>query len=372
MNKKLGVLVVDDSVFMRQALSRRIEEDPRFKVIDTAVDGRSGVDKALRLRPDVITMDVEMPDMNGLEALRHIVAHTNIPVIMVSAVTDAGARATMNALRIGAVDFIPKSQGTELIHEKLLAAVEAKKKIDRTSFSRPPGLPKSQPPSPRSTVGPSLKAPVAPNSGARAHLPAPQSAFRQPALTHQPEVIVIGSSTGGPQALNTLISRLSPKLKQPVLIAQHMPAQFTKALAQQLNDVTKLTVLEASDGETLKSQTVYIAPGGMQMTVTKDRKIALLPDTGQSVYRPSVNVLAASVHAVFGGRVLAVMLTGMGSDGAEGFAKLHQSGATTIAQNEASCVVYGMPRAVVEAGVANLVLPIDRISDEINQMLRLA
>jgi len=366
LTKKLGVLVVDDSVFMRQALSRRIEEDPRFKVVDTAADGRSGVDKALRLRPDVITMDVEMPDMNGLEALRHIVAHTQIPVIMVSAVTDAGARATMNALRIGAVDFIPKSQGTELIHEKLLAAVEAKKKVERT------GQPFGPKPEARAALTTRPVAPAGPGRIHRSPLGAsPARVARSQPLKVQPDVIVVGSSTGGPQALHTLVSGLSPNLRQPVLVAQHMPAQFTKALAQQLNDVTKLNVVEASDGDALKPQTVYIAPGGLHMTVSKNRSVVLSPDAGQSVYRPSVTVLAASVHAVFGGRVLAVMLTGMGSDGSEGFAKLHAAGATTIAQTEASCVVYGMPRAVVEAGVASLVLPIDRIADEINQMLRL-
>lgn len=367
MTKKIGVLVVDDSVFMRQALTRRIEEDPRFTVVGTAGDGRSGVDMALRLRPDVITMDVEMPGMNGLEAVRHIVAHTNIAVIMVSAVTDAGARATMNALRIGAVDFIPKSKGTELIHEKLLAAMEAKKKIEHLSPDRSSrAVAAAQPARAEATV-----ASVRPARSEPGIRPTPFTARPRP-LQFQPEIIIIGSSTGGPQALHTLISGLSPNLNLPVLVTQHMPAQFTKALAQQLNEVTRLEVAEATDGAALRARTVTIAPGGLQMTISRDRKIVLSPDKGQSIYRPSVNVLAASVHAVFGGRVLAVMLTGMGNDGAEEFARLHASGAMTIAQNEASSVVYGMPRAIVDAGVAGLVLPIDRIAAEINQILRLA
>lgn len=330
------VLVIDDSAFMRRALVRRIELDARFKVIDTAEDGQEGVEKALKLKPDVITLDVDMPVLNGIDALKTIVAKTQIPVIMVSAQTHEGARVTIEALQIGAFDFIPKSQGTENIHEKLHAATSG-------SASRKAARPATPP------------RPVAPPRGVAG------------GLRMKPRVVIIGSSTGGPAALATLVAQLPKVLPVPIVIAQHMPPHFTLALAKRLDDMCPPPVVEATNGEPLAKK-VYIAPGGMQIRITGN-EIKVEPDRGESLYKPSVDVLGESALAAFGGAVLAVMLTGMGNDGAMQFGKLRQAGAYVIAQDQATCVVWGMPRAVVEQKSADEVLPMERVGTRIGELL---
>lgn len=328
----IRVLVVDDSSFMRNALKRNIEEDVRFKVIDTASNGQEGVEKALRLIPDVVTLDVEMPVMNGLEALKTIVAKSTIPVVMVSAVTEAGAKTTIDALTLGAVDFIPKSKGAEHIHEKLLAAMNAglSRRIMATRRTAPP------PPLRPLKLG-----------------------MRAPA-----KLVVVGSSTGGPQALQDVLRGLPANLPVPVVIAQHMPPQFTLALAKRLNDICQLRVVEAEDGMPLTAGTVYIGPGGKHLRVTLTN-IKVEADKGESLYKPSVDVLTESALAIFGKQVLGVMLTGMGNDGAKQFTRLHEAGGYTLVQDQASCVVYGMPRAVNDAGGADEVLPLEQIGPRI-------
>jgi two-component system chemotaxis response regulator CheB len=339
MANPIRVLVVDDSAFMRNALTRNIELDSRFKVIDTAVDGRDGVEKALRLQPDVVTLDVEMPVMNGLEALREIVARSSIPVIMVSSVTEAGAKTTMEALEIGAVDFIPKAKGANLIHEKLLAAVNAN--LARQILTLRPKRP---------------AAPVPPP-------PRPEAATFRGA----PKIIVIGSSTGGPQALQEVIGQLPANMPVPIVVAQHMPPQFTLALAKRLDACCPPKVVEATHGEPLVNGTVYIGPGGMHLRVTPT-SLKVEAERGESLYKPSVDVLAESTLAAFGKNVLGVMLTGMGNDGMKEFLKLHRAGAYNLVQDQASCVVYGMPRAVADAGGADEVLPLDKIGPRIRGM----
>jgi two-component system chemotaxis response regulator CheB len=334
MANPIRVLVVDDSSFMRNALKRSIEQDARFKVIDTATNGREGVEKALALKPDVVTLDVEMPIMNGLEALKAIVAKTNIPVVMVSAVTEAGAKTTIDALTLGAVDFIPKSKGAEHIHEKLLAAMNAglARKIMAGRRAAPPPLP--------------------------ARRPARMTA-RVPA-----KLVVIGSSTGGPQALQDIIRSLPANFPVPIVVAQHMPPQFTLALAKRLNDLSAVRVTEAEDGMPLMPGTVYIGPGGKHLRVTTTA-IKVDSEKGESLYKPSVDVLAESAFTAFGKQFLGVMLTGMGNDGAKEFIRLHKSGGYTLVQDQASCVVYGMPRAVADAGAADEVLPLEQIGPRI-------
>lgn len=348
MPNPIRVLVVDDSAFMRHALTRNIELDNRFKVIDTAVDGRDGVEKTLRLRPDVVTLDVEMPVMNGLEALREIVARSSIPVIMVSAVTESGAKTTMEALEIGAVDFIPKAKGADLIHEKLLAAVNA-------NLLRKPVV---EPPPPRPAVPVPLPVPVRP--------PRPEA----PAFRGTPKIVVIGSSTGGPQALQEVIGQLPADLPVPVVVAQHMPPQFTLALAKRLDACCPPRVLEAQHGDPLVNGTVYIGPGGMHLRVTATG-LKVEADKGESLYKPSVDVLAESALAAFGKNVLGVMLTGMGNDGMKEFVKLHRAGAYNLVQDQLSSVVYGMPRAVVDAGGADEVLPLEKIGLRIRAMFKM-
>lgn len=341
MPNRIRVLVVDDSAFMRSALTRNIELDKRFKVIDTAADGRQGVEKALRLKPDVVTLDVEMPVMNGIEALREIVARSSIPVIMVSAVTENGAKTTMEALEIGAVDFIPKARGADLIHEKLFAAVSAN--LARKEQGQRQPLPP---------------------------LAAPVSRAEAPVFRGTPKILVIGSSTGGPQALQEVIGQLPANLPVPIVIAQHMPPQFTLALAKRLDANCPPKVVEATNGEPLVNGTVYIGPGGMHLRVTATT-IKVEPDKGESLYKPSVDVLAESILAAFGKNVLGVMLTGMGNDGMREFVKLRRAGAYNLVQDQASCVVYGMPRAVADAGGADEVLPLEKIGPRIRTMFRM-
>ena len=359
LNRTIRVLVVEDSVFMRRALARRIEEDKRFKVIDTAHDGRSGVDKAMRLRPDVVTMDVEMPGMNGIEALKQIVSRSKIPVVMVSGVTEEGARITLEALRLGAIDFIPKSQGAEHIHQKLMAAVEAGKSVAAPVRPLPVRAPIGKSPATLSTSA-TPAAPLAP----------PVRKARPMTRSISASALLIGSSTGGPPALQKVISALPKNLPVPVLIAQHMPPGFTKALARQLDEASQVTVVEASDGEPMVAGTVYIAPGGQHLRVSKDRKLSVCKDAGESLYKPSVDVLVDSAREVFGRNLIAVMLTGMGHDGSEAFQRLHEAGGYTIAQDQRSCVVWGMPRAVEEANAASEVTPLDEIAQVLRGLLR--
>lgn len=342
MAEPIRVLVVDDSTFMRGALARMIERSPQFKVIDTAVNGREGVEKALRLKPDVITMDVEMPEMNGLEALKEIVAKSKIPVVMVSTLTEAGAATTLQALEIGAVDFIPKAlndkdknifKGAEDIHQKLAAAAGVG--VAASGGAKPVAVP----PPPASNV-------------ARV----------------QAKVVVIGSSTGGPKALQQVITQLPANLPVPVVIAQHMPAQFTLALAKRLDELSQVKVVEAKHGDILAAGTVYIAPGGMHLRLSPSG-VVIAEDKGESAYKPSVDVLGESAQQTFGKAVLGVMLTGMGSDGTRAFVQLKQAGAHIIAQDQASSVVYGMPRAVLEAGGVHEVLPLDKIGQRIRTLV---
>ncbi|MGE3228469.1 MAG: chemotaxis response regulator protein-glutamate methylesterase [Hyphomicrobium sp.] len=327
----IRVLVVDDSPFMRGVIPPKIESDPRFKVVGLAVDGRDAVEKTIALQPDVVTLDIDMPVMNGLDALREIVRRTTASVIMLSARTEAGAAVTLEALALGAVDFIPKSRGVDRIHEKLLAAVEA-----RAHKLRNPGL----------RVAPAARPIVLPRGVVGGRVNA--------------KICIIGSSTGGPQALQTVLSQLPETLPVPVVVAQHMPPSFTKALAQRLNDICKPTIVEAEDGMALSKGVVYIAPGGMQLRVSPS-EIKVSPDHGESLYKPSVDVLAESARGAFGKNVLGVMLTGMGGDGSLEFTKLRKLGAYNISQDQASCVVYGMPRTLVEAGGSDEALPIDQI-----------
>jgi two-component system chemotaxis response regulator CheB len=335
----IRVLVVDDSPFMRGVLPPKIESDPRFKVVGTASNGREAIEKAISLSPDVITLDIDMPVMSGIDALKEIVRQTTSSVIMLSARTEQGAAITLEALALGAVDFIPKSRGVDRIHDKLLAAVEARVHKTRAAMQRPAAL--ARPNAPSRAAG-----------GARVTA----------------KMCIIGSSTGGPQALQTVLAQFPDNLPVPVVIAQHMPPNFTKALAQRLNDTCKPTVVEAADGMPLAKGTVYISPGGMQTRVTAS-ELKVSPDQGESLYKPSVDVLAESARSAFGKNVLGVMLTGMGADGAAEFAKLRKLGAYNISQDQASCVVYGMPRSLVEHGGADEVLPLDQIGARVRSAL---
>ncbi|WP_019003778.1 protein-glutamate methylesterase/protein-glutamine glutaminase [Cohnella laeviribosi] len=492
------VLVVDDSPFMRKVFSDFIAADPAFEVIGTASDGVEAVERTLQLEPDVITMDLEMPHMNGLQALRKIMALRPTPVIMISAVTDNGTRDTIKALQYGALDFIRKPDGAvkldirkvgEQLLEKLHIAVEMVKSgnfhllyaigdgeeeergpaFGRTpspadeagkaprapaasaSASAPSRLPSPAPkplqPEPQQPAAPSpeLTKPAPPSADAqpaeagaqaparsrglpppgplaklpparRARPPAPADglpdargalglpdkdgaapATAKPAAAAKPQaaqegagrearparpgrtdftdIVVIGTSTGGPRALHEVLSALPESFPAPILIVQHMPPKFTRSLAQRLDTYSALSVREAQDGEPVVAGTAYIAPGGRHMALKRESagryRIALSDEPPYSGHKPSVDWLFESVLGMKELRRHAVLMTGMGSDGAKGMKALRDDGAVmTIAEAEQTCVVYGMPRSAVELGAATHVLRLQQIAPVLVQEVR--
>ncbi len=363
--KQIRVLVVDDSAFMRKALSMMLEEDPDIKVVGSARDGEEGVEKVKRLQPDLVTMDIEMPRMDGLTALRLIMKECPVPVMMVSSLTTDGAGATLDALEMGAVDFIPKQLSfVSLDIIKIKEELQAKiKDIGRRKnvlmarfrsqqFSRLAGRPSD---------------PSGRREGSRGVSP-PVAATRIRKRNHHIDLIAIGSSTGGPPALQTVVTRLPRNLPVGMIIAQHMPAKFTRSLAERLNGLSKVTVKEAQDGDVLEAGTVLIAPGGMHLTVKKvgaKARVVISEFPKETLYHPCIDVTMNSVADAYGRGAMGVVLTGMGNNGVTGLTRLKGKGGIVIAQNEETCVVYGMPRAVVEAGISDHVAPIERVVDEI-------
>jgi two-component system, chemotaxis family, protein-glutamate methylesterase/glutaminase len=336
----IRVLVVDDSAFMRKALAKEINADPRFEVVGSACDGREGVQKALELQPDVITLDVEMPVLGGLASLQELAAQSSAAVIMLSSSTEAGAKTTLEALALGAIDFIPKNQCKSLLHEKLMAAAGIRR-------ARAKAVP------PATQSGPSETQTVGPRTLPKSFIP---------------KAVVIGSSTGGPQALAELFMHLPHPLPTPVFIAQHMPKPFTVALARRLQDQSGHSIVEAKDGDPIASGRVYLAPGGLQMRV-KDGCLSIRADIGESIYQPSVDILAASVCEAYGSNVLAIMLTGLGRDGVNEFTRLKKAGGWTIAQDALSCSVFGMPKALIDARGACEVIPLKSIANRVTEIL---
>ena len=357
--RQIRVVIVDDSAFMRKALSMMLESDPTIKVVGTAGNGEDGLDTIRRLKPDLVTMDVEMPRMDGLTALRHIMEDDPVPVMMVSSITTEGAAATLEALDLGAVDFIPKqmsyvSLDIVKIKEDLLAKIKnivGRKHVlmarfrERRRFAKLSGATQPRPVTDyRRTTTPIQK------------------------KQHHIDLVAIGSSTGGPPALNILISQLPPNLPAGIVVAQHMPPMFTKSLAERLNSLSRLTVREAVDGEPIEPGLVLISPGGKHLIVRKyagRARVIVSAEPADTLYKPCVDVLFNSVAETCGQNTLAVVLTGMGSNGVKGAQNIKAKGGVILAQNEATCVVYGMPRAVVEANLADQVLPIENVAPEI-------
>ncbi|MCD1257800.1 chemotaxis response regulator protein-glutamate methylesterase [Paenibacillus athensensis] len=360
-----NILVVDDSVFMRKIISDLISEDPQFRIVGTAKNGREAVEQVKLLRPDAVTMDVEMPEMNGLDALQRIMAEQPTPVVMLSSLTQEGALETIRALELGAIDFIRKPSGSIsldlykvklLLHEKLGIAVKSKL---RASL-------------PAATPRPPLK-PRAPLPGAAAMKPPDAKAGPRPeGATHFEHLVAIGTSTGGPKALHQVISQVPQGFPAPILIVQHMPPNFTKSLAQRLNDISQIQVVEAQEGDVLQTAKAYVAPGGWHMTVYRDSsrtyRIRLNKEDPRSGHRPSVDVMFESLLAFNELKRHIVLMTGMGSDGARGMLALKEAGAvTTIAESEDTCVVYGMPRSAVELKAAMHILPQQDITPKLVQ-----
>lgn len=357
MNEIITVLVVDDSAFMRKSLSIMLESDPGIKVIGTAKNGSEGLEYAKRLNPDIVTLDIEMPVMDGLTALQRIMKECPTSVIMVSSITTEAAEATIRALEFGAVDFIPKELSfvslsisnikAELI-QKVKAIVRHKSLKERLDRIR--------------------------DSAGQPRIPKRLTSVLQelPKLAYS--AVTIGISTGGPLTLQKILPLISGKINVPVFIVQHMPPKFTRSLAERLNGLSPLEIKEAEDNEEVRRNVVYIAPGGSQMTVKSDSltkiKIHISAEPSDILHRPSVNVMMNSVIDIYGKNTLGIIMTGMGRDGLEAIKKLKLIGGHSIAQDEESCVVYGMPKAIVEGGYADLVLPPEGIAGVINRVFQ--
>lgn len=361
----ITVVVVDDSAFMRKALSSMLEKDPEISVVAVGRDGEEGLELVRKHNPDVVTLDIEMPRMDGLTALRRIMMEMPRPVLMVSSLTTEGAESTLKALELGAVDFIPKqlskvSLDIVRIEDELREKV---KEISRRKFLRAPRALRA--PRPVGEGGASVSSGGA---GGAAADGAPRPVITPRSGRPVRDIVAIGVSTGGPPAVQKVLSQLPADFPASILIAQHMPAAFTGPFAKRLDGVCRITVKEAENGERLRPGTAYIAPGGRHLRV--DQRISMVevvvtPEPAEALYKPSANVLIESVAQAMGRRTLGVILTGMGSDGLEGVRVLKQKGGRALAQSDATCVVYGMPKAIVDAGLADEIIDIDDMASAI-------
>ncbi len=371
------VLVVDDSSFFRRRVSEIINQDPTLEVIDTAQNGREAVEKTLRLQPDVITMDIEMPVMDGISAVREIMAKCPTPTLMFSSLTHDGAKATLDALDAGALDFLPKKfEDIARDKEEAIKLLQQRvKAIARRRLFMAPVRPVPSPTSTQSVVSSGSPAPFSTRSttlsserstaSAAAATAAPVK-FKKSGKSYQ--LLAIGTSTGGPVALQTVLTQLPANFPHPILLIQHMPATFTAAFAARLNGLCQISVKEAEDGDLLRPGAAYLAPGGRQMMLDgrgSSARIRIIDGNDKVNYKPCVDITFASLAKSHGDKVLAVVLTGMGADGRDGARLLKEQGSTIWAQDEASCVVYGMPQAVAKAGIASESLPLDKIAQRI-------
>lgn len=344
----ITVLVVDDSAFMRKAISTMLDKDSEIKVIGTARDGQEGLEMVRKLNPDVVTMDIEMPKMDGLTALRHIMMEAPRPVLMVSSLTTEGAESTLKALELGAVDFIPKQ-----LSKVSLDIV----KIEKDLIARV------------KTVAARKMRHVAPARAVTARTAAPvRKPFVSPTGRPNRDVVAIGVSTGGPPVVQKILSSLPADFPAGIVIAQHMPAAFTGPFAKRLDGVSKLSVKEAETGDILKPGCVFVAPGGKHIVLDQQIsrvEIIVTEQPAEALYKPSANVLITSVAEAVGKRGLGVILTGMGNDGCEGIRALKARGGRALAQSDHTCVVYGMPKAIVDDNLADEIIDLDDMAESI-------
>ena len=355
----LKVLVVDDTIVYRKIVSDVLAELPDVEVIGTAHNGKSALLKIKTLKPDLITLDIEMPEMNGLETLEAMQREApGVGAIMLSTLTQEGGIMTMRALELGAFDFIPKPQSGTMAANKeaVRIAIEPMLKAFSRSYHIRTLLKKT------------------------GQVPSPAPAVRKPVgrlirtntmkILGNASIIGIGISTGGPNALAKMLPKLPGDIGVPIVIVQHMPPVFTQSLAKSLDGKCALSVREASHGEPLKPNIVYIAPGGKQMKIVaggdgRQRVIKITDDPPENSCKPSVDYLFRSLAEHYVGRATGVIMTGMGSDGTAGLRLMKNAGATIIAQEESSCVVFGMPKEPIESGIADMVAPLDKIADAI-------
>lgn len=340
MTDKIKIMIVDDAAYIRFILSKYFSQDPDIEVIATATNGIDAINKLKDIRPDVITLDIEMPGMNGIDTLKHIMSTDPIPVIMLSSLSPESTDITIKALQYGAIDFINKdniklSIDIPNIHHKLIETIKLAKnaKLKKLELQVDP--------------------PKAPTS--------PAVSFK---IT-KAQIIGIGCSTGGPKALYQLIPQLPQNLPAGIVVVQHMPAKFTTSLANRLNELSKIVVKEAEEGDLVLPGRVLIAPGDFHMEVTSNFTIKLNREKQVNHVRPSVDVLFNSLPSVYGKNITAIILTGMGMDGANGCETIKKAGGYIISEAESTCTIYGMPKAVEDRNLSNKVIPLPNIASEI-------
>ncbi|MGI4836782.1 MAG: protein-glutamate methylesterase/protein-glutamine glutaminase [Janthinobacterium lividum] len=384
------VLVVDDSGFFRRRVSEILASDSTIQVVGTATNGREAIDQAIALKPDVITMDYEMPMMDGITAVRHIMQRCPTPVLMFSSLTHEGARVTLDALDAGATDFLPKnfediSRNPEKVRQMLCEKIHTLARSNRRSSFATAAPASRAEPAPTTRAAPVGAAPVgarparesvtrSPAPAPAARSPAPRPAADAPAQPLSPppkrksyKLVAIGTSTGGPVALQRVLTQLPANFPAPIVLVQHMPAAFTKAFAERLDKLCQIQVKEAEDGDVLRPGLALLAPGGKQMMVDGRGTVKILPGDERLNYKPCVDITFGSAAKSYGDKVLAVVLTGMGADGREGARLLKQGGSQIWAQDEASCVIYGMPMAIVKANLADAIYSLDDIGRHLTE-----
>lgn len=346
---KIRVFVVDDSSTMRRIITDVLSADPELEVVGTAANGRIALEKLPELKPDVMTLDIEMPEMGGLQTVPHVKkAYSQLPIIMFSSLTEQGASHTLQALALGASDYVtkPTAQGASgnikaIISDELIGKIKALARVGKRGALA--AVPKSE-----ATVATVQVSPI-------------------PRSLCVAQIVAIGVSTGGPNALPEVLSRLPKDFGAPIVVVQHMPPTFTKMFADRLNSSSELAVCEAQDGQALQSGSVYVAPGGFHMALTREGpngvvRVSLNQMPPENSCRPAADVLFRSVAELYGEQALAVVLTGMGQDGLRGCQAIAAAGGAVLAQDQATSVVWGMPGAVVNAGLARAVLPIERVA----------
>ncbi len=359
------VLVVDDSGFFRRRVKEMLQTDARIEIVGDAANGKEAIQKTQELKPDVITMDIEMPVMDGITAVRRIMAIQPTPIMMFSSLTHEGAQSTFDALDAGAVDYLPKNfdelsnkreEVAKILCSQVWAIGSQKASLKKKAVTIPAKSPVLKQPSLAST-----------KPAATIVRPAPAPAPRAPGPGKY-KLLAIGASTGGPVALQEVLTKLPGNFPLPIILVQHMPASFTEAFAKRLNQLSKIEIREAKDGDLLKPGLALLAPGGMQMSVEGregNLRIHIHESEPGQNYKPCVDTTFSSIAKVMPANTLAVILTGMGADGREGAKLLNRGGSTIWAQDEKTCVIYGMPMAVAEAGVADKILPLQTIGSQI-------
>lgn len=346
--RRIRVLIVDDSAFARLMISRHISADPEIQVAGVARDGLDAIAKIQALKPDVVTLDVEMPKMDGISALERIMTECPTPVVMLSNLTAEGAEVTIKALEIGAVDFFLKptlinSSSSEDSSDELVAKIKQAATIDVAKVT-------------------SRLARISQGLQRSKTKKREEPAARRSKLNH---VVIIGTSTGGPRALYEVVPNIPGDIDAAFLIVQHMPPKFTKSIADRLDSLSQLHVKEAEPGDVVSNGQALLAPGGFHMVMNLSGQISLNTDKPRCGLRPAVDVTMEAAAKVYGARCLGVILTGMGCDGTEGAAMIKAGGGMILAEHESTCIVYGMPRSVAEAGLVDKVAPLNNIVAEI-------